>query len=257
MQMVGRTGDQALGRGGRAGRAGDQRDQGGMRALPPTGRTGVVVLVVAGAASLALFGAVAWAYDEGGVVADLDLYVSTWVAAHMPGWAEWLARPFSWIGGAALLPVVCIVAVVVLLWARRAGDALLLAVVTVVVNVLVAITKAGYDRLRPGAGSAIALPGSPSFPSGHAATGAAVFGLLGLITAAALETRRARIAAVVGGFAVGAGIGASRVVLNVHYVSDVVAGYAYGLAVLAVALLVAASIGRHRRTRGSGHSEPA
>ena len=101
-------------------------------------------------------------------------------------------------------------------------------------------------------GSAIRLPSSYSFPSGHAATGIAVFGLLGLLAATASHTRRRRVAAIGVGFVIGALIGASRVVLNVDYASDVLAGAALGLAWLAFCLFV----NRHRRRRG-GAPPPA
>jgi len=101
-------------------------------------------------------------------------------------------------------------------------------------------------------GSAIRLPSSYSFPSGHAATGIAVFGLLGLLAATASHTRRRRVAAIGVGFVIGALIGASRVVLNVDCASDVLAGAALGLAWLAFCLFV----NRHPRRRG-GAPPPA
>ena len=73
-----------------------------------------------------------------------------------------------------------------------------------------------------------------------------MFGLLGLIAAAYARTRRAKAIAVVAGFAVGALIGASRVVLDVHYPSDVVAGACLGLAWLVTCLLVARGLHARR-----------
>ena len=115
-------------------------------------------------------------------------------------------------------------------------------------QVLVLSAKASYERERPDVGSAIELPSSFSFPSGHATTGVAVFGLLGLYAAALATTRGRRIAAVCAGFAVGGLVAASRVVLNVHFLSDVVAGACLGLAWLSTCLLVDAWL-RSRRTR--------
>jgi undecaprenyl-diphosphatase len=156
----------------------------------------------------------------------------------MPAWAEWLARPLSWLGGMVGVTVVVATVVTLLVRRSRAADAVLLVVVALGSQLLVQTAKAGYERRRPDVGSAIDLPSSFSFPSGHAATGVAVFGLLGLIAAATASTRARRDVAVVVAFALGVLIGASRVVLNVHYVTDVLAGACLGLAWLLACLLV-------------------
>jgi undecaprenyl-diphosphatase len=78
-------------------------------------------------------------------------------------------------------------------------------------------------------------------------TGITVFGLLGLLLARELRSRRARAAAIVAGFALGAAIGVSRVVLNVHFLTDVLGGAALGLAWLFACVLAAALLDRLRR----------
>ncbi len=118
------------------------------------------------------------------------------------------------------------------------AQALILLVAAGGIQLLVTTGKEGYDRPRPDVGSAIELPSSFSFPSGHVATGIAIFGLLGLLASTYARTGAAR-EAVVAGFALGATIGASRVVLNVHYLSDVLAGACLGPAWLVTCILVA------------------
>jgi membrane-associated phospholipid phosphatase len=139
-----------------------------------------------------------------------------------------------------VVAVTVVVATVAFLLRRRGRvrAAVLLVVVALGSQLLVQTAKAGYERARPDVGSAISVPSSFSFPSGHAATGVAVFGLLGLVAASVAATRASRVAAVVAGLVLGVLIGMSRVLLNVHYVADVVAGACLGLAWLAVFLLV-------------------
>jgi membrane-associated phospholipid phosphatase len=204
------------------------------------------LLLVLLAAALAAYAAIAADVVHGGRLAEADVDVATWVAGSMPSWAEWLARPFTWVGGLVGATAVVAAAVVWLLVRGARAEALILLVSAGGIQLIVATGKEGYDRPRPDVGSVIDLPSSFSFPSGHAATGIAVFGLLGLLASTHARTSPARIGVVTAGFALGAAIGASRVVLNVHYLSDVLAGACLGLAWLVTCVLVARLAGRLR-----------
>ena len=197
-----------------------------------------LVLLVGLVVSVAIFVVVAAAYVDGGTVVDLDLRVESWVVANMPAWAEWLARPFTWAGGAIGITLVSAAAVITLERCRRRVDAVLVIVVAAGAFLLTTGLKQVYERARPDAGSAIRLPHSYSFPSGHAATGIAVFGLLAVLLAERSRTRHAGVLWLLCGFSLGAAVGVSRVVLNVHFVSDVIAGFCVGLAWLCACLLV-------------------
>jgi undecaprenyl-diphosphatase len=201
------------------------------------------LLLVLGTALLA-YAAIAADVVNSGRLSEMDIDVATWVAGSMPTWAEWLARPFTWLGGAVGATAVVVAATIWLLARRARVEAALFVVVAVGIQILVFSAKHGYARPRPDLGSAIPLPSSYSFPSGHAATGIAVFGLLGLLASTLARTRAQRLGAHAGGFALGALIGASRVVLGVHYVTDVLAGAFLGLAWLAACLLVVLALRR-------------
>lgn len=203
------------------------------------------VTVLAGVLVLALAGffVLAEAYLDSEPVVDLDVQVERWVVGQMPAWAEWLARPFTWAGGVVGAVVVVGLVVALLLRAGRREDACLLVAASVGAQLLVALLKPVYGRARPDAGSPIDLPQSTSFPSGHAATGIALFGALAVIAAARARSPRRAAGLLVLGLLVGVAVGASRVVLNVHFVSDVLAGFCVGLAWLSVCLLVRELVG--------------
>ena len=239
--------------GGRAAPLGVQGDSvASGRAAPLTAlvrpRALLVVLVLA----LAGYAAIAADVVNGGALSDVDPDVAEWVVESMPSWAEWLARPFTWLGGVVGMTLVVAGVSIALLRRGMRRETIVLLVVTLGSQALVLSAKAGYERERPDVGSPITLPESFSFPSGHATTGVAVFGLLGVYAAALATTRGRRIAAVCAGLAIGALIGASRVILNVHYLSDVLAGACLGLAWLCVCLLVDAWLRSRRRPGTDG-----
>jgi undecaprenyl-diphosphatase len=132
------------------------------------------------------------------------------------------------VGGFVGITIIVAVAAVALLRAGRRRDALILVAATLVAQAATHGPKAIFARPRPDAGSGVPLPDTYSFPSGHALTAVVVFGLL-----AALWGRRPGYFAAA---ALALAIGASRVVLNVHYLSDVAAGFLLGLTILVLAL---------------------
>lgn len=110
-----------------------------------------------------------------------------------------------------------------------------------------AALKALVDRSRPpeamGLEALVGVPGSPSFPSGHAMSAFAVAGALALL-APRLRWPVLTLAAV---------IGFSRVYLGVHFWIDVLAGAALGLAVgLSVAWALRRSVRRAEAPPATG-----
>lgn len=197
-----------------------------MHRLPPA----------SGAVSVAVFVLLAIAYPHDPVDA-VDEAVAEWVAAHMPAWVEWAARPFSVAGGWIGLVVAGTCAVVWLLWRRAWLDAAFVAVAFAGSQLAANLLKPVFDRPRPDYGGAVPLPSSAAFPSGHAAAATACVGALAVVACERLPSRRARVGVRAAAATLGLGIVASRVVLGVHWISDALAGMALGLAWLALCLL--------------------
>jgi undecaprenyl-diphosphatase len=188
------------------------------------------------AAGVVGFVALAALYDEE-PLASVDADVAEWVASDLPGWAEWLARPFSWLGGWIGLTALGVAAAVLLVHERAWLDLAFLAAAYLGSQLVVALLKEWFGRPRPDVGSAVPLPESAAFPSGHATAAVASIGALAVLAAERLRSRRARAwlwAAVV---VLGVAVGLSRIALNVHFVTDVLAGWCLGLAWLAACLL--------------------
>ena len=98
------------------------------------------------------------------------------------------------------------------------------------------LVKDLVGRLRPTLNPAAASLG-PSFPSGHAATAAAFYAAAALVIGRGLRGRVRHLAAAVA-VSVAVAVAASRVLLDLHWLSDVVGGLALGWAWLALCAVV-------------------
>jgi undecaprenyl-diphosphatase len=179
----------------------------------------LVVMVLAGVVVAAL--AVAVRHVE--VLSDLDAAASTWAHRHSGAGTH---RALEDVTALATTPVVAVVAVAVGLieWIRlpsRAIPAYLL-LVTIGDSVVTNAVKEVVARARPAIDPVAATLG-PSFPSGHSSTAAAFYAALALLAG---RRRSAGARAVLAGVAVS--VACSRVMLDLHWVSDVVAGLALG-----------------------------
>lgn len=205
----------------------------------------VALLVVAVVVATAVFVLLALAY-EGAAVSGVDDDVARWVGDELPTWVEWPSRVFSWVGGWIGLVVGGMVMGVVLLWERAWIDLGFLIAAFAGSQLVASGLKSVFDRPRPDLGSAVPLPESDSFPSGHAAAGTACVGALAVLVSERIESRLGRIAVWAGAVVLSLGIGLSRIALGVHWLSDVLAGWAFGIAWLALCLLVREAVRRPR-----------
>ena len=196
----------------------------------------LTLLLVLLALATAGFVGLAASYD--GWLGDVDTDVARWVASDLPGFLVTAARPFSWLGGWIGLTVLCVAAIAVLVHERSWLDLAFFVAAFLGSQLVASLLKNGFDRARPDAGSAVPLPDSSSFPSGHATAGAASLGAVAVLLAERLPSRRARVWLWVVTVALGVIVGLSRIALGVHYLTDVLAGWCLGVAWLAACLIV-------------------
>jgi undecaprenyl-diphosphatase len=191
-------------------------------------RPRVVLTLAYGVASLAVVNVLAAAYSHE-PLAEWDSDLAQWVADELPTWVEWLSRPFSWLGGGVGMAAVALVAAILLARRGRTRDASLVALAYVGAQLSTHAIKSATDRPRPELDPVGGLPSTNAFPSGHASVAMAVLVLVPVL----LRLGRRWVAV---GVALALAIGLSRVALGVHWASDVMAGWALGLAWVAACL---------------------
>jgi undecaprenyl-diphosphatase len=125
-------------------------------------------------------------------------------------------------GGWVALTAVALLAAALLFLRNERRKAALLLVIVLGGRISVALQKYLGDRARPAELDQLVAVHSKSFPSGHAAN----FMITCLAIALLLLPRRAAIAAAI---LLSLLIGLSRIMLGVHWPSDVVGGWAFGL----------------------------
>jgi membrane-associated phospholipid phosphatase len=153
-------------------------------------------------------------------------------------WLLAAARTATTIGSPLAVDLLTAAAVVVLLLGRRWRAIVLLVVARFGELAFETGLKELLGRPRPVFATSVATASGYSFPSGHAAGTAAGYGAIVLL-ALPLAPRWARPPLLGACALLAVAVAASRVLLGVHYPSDVTAGAALGLAWIGVAAFLA------------------
>ena len=141
---------------------------------------------------------------------------------------DWLLEALTTPGGTAFRLVVFL-AVLAWLVRRRAWPAAAWVLTAVVViGPLTALLKELFGRIRPDFDSGGARLESLSYPSGHS-SGIATLVTVALVLAWPVLSPRARRISLAVGVAAVVLVGATRMWLGVHYLSDVLGGWALGI----------------------------
>ena len=218
----------------------------------------VVVVVVSALAAAAVIGALAWVLPSFRVVAPVVLVsavvaiaVLLFMVHHDAGLARYDQRAAQWSAdhatagstrflrdvtalGATYVAIAITLAAGVVVYTRTRAKAVFGFLVIVVLGQAIAtnLVKVIVDRARPDIHRLVGVSG-PSFPSGHAATAAATFAAIALLAGRGRSrSTRTALAAAAGGAA--AAVATSRVLLGVHWLTDVLAGLAMGWAWCAI-----------------------
>jgi len=165
-------------------------------------------------------------------LARLDDAFARWGATNVSASGTDVAGYLTKLGGHEVVVALALL-VVLAEWARGRGRHVAWFLLAVVgsTTVLMNIVKVLVDRDRPDV-LRLASFGGASFPSGHSALAAAAFAAFVLVLGRS-RSRATRAWLAGGAAAVAAAVASTRVLLGVHWLTDVVAGLALGWACFA------------------------
>lgn len=156
-----------------------------------------------------------------------------------PGWMEGAALDVTALGGITVLIFVCLVTLGFLWIAKKRKTFFLIAAASIGGQVFNSVLKSFFDRPRPDIVPHLSSVHTASFPSGHSMMSAVIYLTLGALISRLVVGRFLR------GYILGVAmvltlaVGFTRVYLGVHYPTDVLAGWAAGLAWALICLMVA------------------
>ena len=192
-----------------------------------------------------LFAEIAEHLGPGGAMARADAALAESIRVHVN---PVILRAFAVVThfGDVLSMSLLGVVVALLLWQRRQPALALGWVLAVGGNALLnPLLKRVFERVRPVHEHGLVSELGWSFPSGHTSSSTVAYGMLAYIAIRTLPPRW-HLPAVLTAAALAFSVGCSRIFLQVHFASDVAAGFASGTAWLTVCI-VSVELGRHYR----------
>ena len=198
------------------------------------------VSLAAGLASVWLL-----AFVEG--TGPLDRAVlSALYAGHRPAIAE-AARVLTLFGSGYVVTIVIVAAAVALAVRKHPRTALILLAGNFVGRMLVEVQKYEFGRIRPDLNPHLVTVYTMSFPSAHSANAMLTYVAMALLI---VRNERRRVYWAASALVLAFLIGLSRVMLGVHWPSDVLAGWSFGALWALLMLWIAQRTARPVRVEG-------
>ena len=203
--------------------------------------TGLLLTIAFGITLLGgvVLGSLAYLVQRWPAIQHIDNSVAHWGYAHRTPFSTDVLKAITQLGNISVVIVLALLlALADFLMTRGRWTALFLLAVIVGMEAISTGVKHAVDRPRPAL-----YPGTealgPSFPSGHSATAATFYAAAALVIGRWLWKRtfvRDVLAAVA--VAIAVAVAGSRVLIDVHWLSDVIGGLALGWAWFALVAIV-------------------
>jgi len=203
--------------------------------------------------SAVMVGVLLWSVLAHGGLTAADSSLAAFIAGHRLAWLTPVVQLVTWMGS-SLFIIPLGIAVGGYLYVRGSTwrPFVMVAAAFAGAAALYDIVKPTVARTRPPAALQVGGPDSGwAFPSGHATQSIAFSGMLAIVLSLWYAPSRQRL------FGIGAGlvvilVGASRLYLGVHWLTDVLGGYALGLAWMSLVMVASQLIDDRKRRAASG-----
>lgn len=193
----------------------------------------MIVLIV----SVLLLAALAMSVPEQGGNA-LDRSTEAWMAGMKSDGMTVLFKLFSQLGSTIAIIGITLISALVIGWMRGwlRGASIIAGVAAA--YLLNSLLKMWIDRSRPAVAWGIEADGA-SFPSANAMLAIAMYGLLAIMIIQSSPIRRsAKFAVIIVAAMLILMMGLCRVYFHVHYLTDILGGYAAGMAVISMLMMI-------------------
>ncbi|MEX2671470.1 MAG: phosphatase PAP2 family protein [Phycisphaeraceae bacterium] len=168
-----------------------------------------------------------------------------------PDWLEQAALDVTALGGYSVLTLAILAVSGFLLLARAYQQLIMILTVTLSGLLITHGLKLLVARPRPMEALHLTTVSTPAFPSGHAMNSAIIYLTLAAMLARMVRRRRLKLYIMTVAVLLTGAVGMTRVYLGVHYPTDVLAGWAAGIAWAAFAWLAVELFSRWRDQKPS------
>jgi len=164
-----------------------------------------------------------------------------------PPWLEEMMRDFTGLGGVGVLTIVTLSSAIYLYLIKRKDLMLYLIAAVGIGTIFSNLLKYGFGRPRPDLFPHGSITDTASFPSGHSLVAAIVYLTIGVLLAESQTRYRLKIYILSLAILIILLVGISRVYLQVHWPSDVLAGWLGGTAWALMFWIIAHYMRKDRR----------
>jgi membrane-associated phospholipid phosphatase len=223
--------------------------------LVAVSRTTAVIVSIAAGLTFALL--TVWLARRGSSAPGVDENIHSWVISHRSPVSISIARAVTWAGVTTIVLPALLAVGAVTGWAGRGiggrlGSGFLLSLVASAGVFTEIRINALVGRARPPAADWAGAAGGPAFPSGHTTAATLFAASCAWVLATRVRAGWPRRAVWAGAAVYAAAVGWSRVWLGVHWPTDVIGGWLFGVAWIGGSVAVILTLRRRYAGRRAG-----